>query len=48
MLALARDIAGCRGMPTGIVIAALIIVRNQGRQLRAQRQQARAQRRKPE
>jgi hypothetical protein len=37
----AHDIAGWLGIPAGIVIAALIILRKKGMALRARRQQAR-------
>jgi len=39
---IAHDIAGWLGLPAGIVIAAMIILRRKGRALRAHRQQARA------
>jgi hypothetical protein len=39
---IAHYIAGWLGIPTGIVIVALIILRSKGRALRARRQQARA------
>jgi hypothetical protein len=38
---LAHYIAGWIGIPTGIVIAALFVLRKRGLQLRARRQQAR-------
>jgi hypothetical protein len=38
----AHDIAGWLGIPIGIVIAAMVIVRKRGMALRARRQQARA------
>jgi hypothetical protein len=38
----AHDIAGWLGIPTGIVIAALIILRRQGMALRARNKQRRA------
>jgi len=37
----AHDIAGWLGIPAGIVIAAMIILRRKGMALRARRQQAR-------
>lgn len=37
----AHDIAGWLGIPAGIVIAAMIILRRRGMALRARRQQAR-------
>ena len=39
---IAHDIAGWIGVPVGIVIAALIILRKKGMALRARRKQARA------
>jgi hypothetical protein len=39
---IAHDIAGWLGIPTGIVIAALIILRKKGMALRASRKQHRA------
>jgi hypothetical protein len=41
---IAHDIAGWLGIPTGIVIAALIILRRKGMALRARRKQERASR----
>jgi hypothetical protein len=38
----AHDIAGWLGIPTGVVIAAMIILRKKGMALRARRKQARA------
>jgi hypothetical protein len=38
---IAHDIAGWLGVPAGIVIAAMIILRRKARTLRAHRQQAR-------
>ena len=43
----AHDIAGWLGIPAGIVIAAMIILRRKGMALRARRQQARDPRRPP-
>ena len=43
----AHDIAGWLGIPTGIVIAAMVILRRRGMALRARRQQARAAGRAP-
>lgn len=39
---IAHDIAGWLGIPTGIVIAALIILRRKGMALRARKKQERA------
>ncbi len=39
---IAHDIAGWLGVPVGIVIVALIILRKKGMALRARRKQARA------
>jgi hypothetical protein len=41
---LAHDIAGWLGIPAGIVIAVLIVLRKRGMALRARRQQARTAR----
>ena len=41
---IAHDLATWLGIPTGIVIAALIILRKKGMALRARRKQARAAR----
>jgi hypothetical protein len=41
---IAHDIAGWLGIPTGIVIAALIILRRKGMALRARRKQEHASR----
>jgi hypothetical protein len=41
---IARDIASWLGIPAGIVIAALIILRKQGMALRARRKRQRASR----
>lgn len=41
---IAHDIAGWLGIPTGIVIAALIILRKKGMALRARRKQQRTSR----
>jgi hypothetical protein len=41
---IAHDIAGWLGIPTGIVIAALIILRKKGMALRARRKQESASR----
>jgi hypothetical protein len=41
---IAHDIAGWLGIPTGIVIAALIILRKKGMALRASRKRERASR----
>jgi hypothetical protein len=44
---IARDLAGWLGIPTGIVVATLVVLRKQDKQLRARRQQTRAARRPP-
>jgi hypothetical protein len=41
---IARDLAGWLGIPAGVVIAAMVLLRKRGKELRARRHQARQDR----